>query len=516
MLIGNRLNRITNQERFQVYPQSNKISGIIDYIDNEYVDSISRSDLVEKTIPEILKYLDPHTVYIPARDLQEYNEPLEGNFSGIGVQFNMQDDTVAIVNTIPNGPSDKVGILAGDRIIRVNDSLVAGVSMINTDIVKMLKGKSGTKVMVTIVRRSVSELLEFEITRDKIPLYSVDVSYMVTPDIGYIKISKFSRTTYEEFTESAEELNQQGMKKLILDLRNNGGGYMDAATKIADQFLKKDDLIVYTEGWSQPRKEVLATSRGELIDVEVIVLIDEWSASASEILAGALQDNDGGLILGRRSFGKGLVQQQTMFNDGSALRLTIARYYTPTGRCIQKPYENGLEDYYHDLQTRFERGEFIAADSIEFADSLKYTTPGGKIVYGGGGIMPDIFIPLDTVGTSNYLSRINSRGLIYRFAFRYTDNNRSSLNQYTSYQDINNYLDEQSLLQDFVKFADENGVKPNTEDIILSQQIIVTQMKAYIARNIIDNSGFYPIIHSIDKTLLKGVEILSADELASN
>ncbi len=515
MLIGNRLSRITNQERFQVYPRSDKISGIIDYIENEYVDSISRSDMVEKTIPEILKFLDPHSVYIPAQDLPEYNEPLEGNFSGIGVQFNMQDDTVAIVNTIPNGPSEKVGILAGDRIIMVDDSLVAGVSMINTDIVKMLKGKSGTKVRVTIIRRRVSEPLEFEITRDNIPLYSVDVAYMITDEIGYIKISKFSRTTYEEFVESAEELNDQGMKKLILDLRNNGGGYMDAATKIADQFLEKDKLIVYTEGWSQPRKEIRATSRGELINTEVIVLIDEWSASASEILAGALQDNDRGLILGRRSFGKGLVQQQTMFNDGSALRLTIARYYTPTGRCIQKPYENGLEDYYHDLQARYERGEFIYADSIEFADSLKYTTPGGKIVYGGGGIMPDIFIPWDTVGISDYLSRVNSRGLIYRFAFRFTDNNRSKLNQYTNYQDISDYLDKQNLLKDFVKFAEENGVKPDTEDIILSERIIVTQMKAYIARNIIDNPGFYPILHSIDKTLLKGVEILSSEELAS-
>ena len=290
---------------------------------------------------------------------------------------------------------------------------------------------------------------------------------------------------------------------------------MDAATKIADQFLEKDNLIVYTEGWSQPRKEIRATSRGDLIGTKVIVLIDEWSASASEILAGALQDNDRGLILGRRSFGKGLVQQQTMFSDGSALRLTIARYYTPTGRCIQKPYENGLEDYYHDLQSRYERGEFIAADSIEFADSLKYTTAGGKIVYGGGGIMPDIFISLDTVGISDYLSRVSNRGLIYRFAFRYTDNNRPSLIQYTGYQDINDYLDKQNLLKDFVRFAEENGVAPVSEDIILSEQIIITQLKAYIARNIIDNPGFYPIIHSIDKTLLKGVEILSADELAS-
>jgi len=508
MLIGNQLSRITATHNFQVYPNTNKLAAIIDYIAKEYVDSISRDDLIEKTIPQVLENLDPHSVYIPASELQQYNEPLEGNFSGIGVQFNMQDDTVVIINTIQNGPSEKVGIIAGDRIVRVDDSLVAGVNMPSEDIVAMLKGKRGTKVKVTIERLNLNELIDFIITRDNIPLYSVDVAYMITGSMGFIKISQFSRTTYDEFIEAVHKLKEQGMTSLILDLRNNGGGYMDAATRIADQFLEKNKLIVYTEGRAQPRKDILATSKDELLDTRVIVLLDELSASASEILAGAIQDNDRGLILGRRSFGKGFVQQQTTFPDGSALRLTVARYYTPTGRCIQKPYSKGVDDYYHELQARFDHGEFVYADSIHFADSLKYYTPAGKVVYGGGGIMPDIFVPWDTIGMTSYYEQVRSRGLIYRYAFRYTDDNRTKLNRFNDYREIVSYLDKQSLLNDFVTFAEKNGVRKNTEEIILSEQIIMTQLKAYIARNLIDNPGFYPIIQSIDKTLLKGIEIL--------
>jgi len=512
MLIGNLLSRISTLDRFQVYPKTNKINNVIDYISQEYVDSINKDQLVELTIPEILKHLDPHSVYIPAEELQQFNEPLEGNFSGIGVQFNMQDDTVAIINTVPNGPSEKIGIKAGDRIIRVNDSLVAGVKMQSDDIVKMLKGKRGTKVKVTIIRRGVGDPLDFDITRDKIPLTSIDVSYIIANDIGFIKISEFSRTTYDEFVEAARSLHSQGMTKLILDLRSNGGGYMDAATKIADEFLDEGKLIVYTEGRAQPRHNVYAAPKGECINTKILVLIDELSASASEIFAGAIQDNDRGLILGRRSFGKGLVQQQTIFNDGSALRLTIARYYTPTGRCIQKPYNNGLEDYYFDIQNRYDRGEFVVADSIKFADSLKYTTPGGNIVYGGGGIMPDIFVPFDTIGVTPYLNQVRNRGLIYRYAFVYTDNNRAALSQFTNHRDISSYLDKQDLLMKFVNYAESNGVKKNVEEIILSEKIIMTQLKAYIARNIIDNPGYYPIIQEIDQTLQKGIEILASEQ----
>jgi len=509
MLLGNMLSRLSKSDRFQIYPKNSKISNVIDYISAEYVDSINTNSLVDKTIPEILKQLDPHSLYIPAVDLQEYNEPLEGNFSGIGVQFNMQEDTVAIVNTIKNGPSEKAGILAGDRIVRVDDSLVAGVNMNSDDIVKMLKGKRGTQVDVAIARRGVDDLIDFIITRDNIPLYSVDVHYMITDDIGYIKISNFSRTTYKEFTDAVTALNEQGLKKLILDLRANGGGYLDAATQITDEFLEKGKLIVYTEGFSQPRRDAYATSNGELIDKDIVVLIDEFSASASEILAGAIQDNDRGTIVGRRSFGKGLVQEQTTFSDGSALRLTIARYYTPTGRCIQRPYDNGMEEYYHDLQVRFNRGEFVEQDSIRFADSLQYTTPGGKIVYGGGGIMPDVFVPYDTTLFTPYFIRVRNRGIIYRFAFKFTDDHRGELQVFNNHMDISEYLDQQKLLSRFVEFAEGKGIKRNVEEIIISEKLIITQLKAYIARNILDNPGFYPIIQDIDPTLLKGIEVLS-------
>lgn len=512
MLLGNMLSRLSRDTRFQVYPRSNKISNVIDYITAEYVDSININSLVDKTIPDILKHLDPHSVYIPAVDLPEYNEPLEGNFSGIGVEFNMQEDTVAIVNTIKHGPSEKAGILAGDRIVKVNDSLIAGVKMPSDDIVKMLKGKKGTQVDVSIARRGVDELIDFTITRDNIPIYSVDVHYMINDEIGFIKISNFSRTTFSEFTDALKALNDQGFKKLILDLRSNGGGYLDAATRITDEFLEEGKLIVYTEGRAQPRRDVYASGRGELIDKDVVILIDEFTASASEILAGAIQDNDRGLIVGRRSFGKGLVQEQTTFSDGSALRLTVARYYTPTGRCIQRPYNNGMEEYYHDLQTRFARGEFLEQDSIQFADSLRYTTPGGRIVYGGGGIMPDVFVPYDTTLLTPYLTKVRNRGLIYRFAFKFTDIHRSELQNFDNPGDISDYLERQQLLNQFVNFAENQGIKRNLEEIIMSERLIMTQLKAYIARNIIDNPGFYPIIQNIDPALQKGIELLSKTE----
>jgi carboxyl-terminal processing protease len=381
--------------------------------------------------------------------------------------------------------------------------------MPDRDIVKMLKGKRGTKVNVSIARRGVEELLEFEITRDRIPIASIDLAYMLTDDIGFIKISEFSKSTSDEFRAAVDTLNEQGMKKLILDLRMNGGGYMNAATQIADQFLEAGTPIVYTEGHAQPRQDVVATSRGKLHDHELIILIDEGSASASEILAGAIQDNDRGLILGRRSFGKGLVQQQTMFSDGSALRLTIARYYTPTGRSIQKPYENGLDDYIHETRTRFDRGEFIYADSIKFADSLKYKTPGGKTVYGGGGIMPDIFVPVDTSLYTRFYAKVSSRGLIYRFAYKYADSNRNKMKDFSDHHDLVKFLHRQDLYNKFVDFAEKNGIKESTEEIILSKHVISTQLNAFIARFILDNMGYYPIIHEIDPNIQKSLEIFA-------
>jgi carboxyl-terminal processing protease len=490
-------------------PKSNKVSSALHYILNEYVDTVSMTNLNESVMPALIENLDPHSIYIPASEFQRFSEPLMGNFSGIGVSFNMNDDTVAIISTIPNGPSEMVGIQAGDRIIMVDDSLVAGVNMPSDDIVRMLKGPKNTVVKVTIFRRGEPAYLDFEITRDDIPIYSVDVAYKVNENTGYIKISQFAQTTYHEFIQAAEELKTQGIEKLIVDLRRNGGGIMEAATMIADEFLEEGQLIVYTEGRSRPRENDYATSRGILKDAKVVVLVDETSASASEILAGAIQDNDRGLVIGRRSFGKGLVQEEMRFSDGSALRLTVARYYTPTGRSIQRPYENGKEDYYHDFTQRWERGEFEYADSIKFDDSQKFTTPGGKIVYGGGGITPDVFVPVDTTGSSEYYNKVRSLGLMYRFAFYYTDINRSSLEQFTTAQDIEGYLDDQDLLSQFIQYVREKGVEPDYDDIRISEMVLLKTIKAYVARNIIDNDGFYPIIADIDQTLKVAIETIA-------
>jgi len=490
-------------------PRSNKITSALQYIVNEYVDTVSLDVMNESVMPALVDKLDPHSIYIPATDFQRFSEPLVGNFSGIGVSFNMTDDTVAIINTIPNGPSEMVGIMAGDRIIMVDDSVVAGVNMPSDDIVKMLKGPKNTQVKVSIYRRGEKKPLEFEITRDDIPIYSVDVAYKVQDNIGYIKISQFAQTTFREFMQAVEKLKTQGVDKLIIDLRNNGGGIMEAATMIADQFLEDGQLIVYTEGKARPRENDYATSRGILKEDKVVVLIDESSASASEILAGALQDNDRGLVIGRRSFGKGLVQEEMRFSDGSALRLTVARYYTPTGRSIQRSYENGKDDYYHDYANRIMRGEMEHRDSIKFDDSQKFVTPGGKIVYGGGGIMPDVFVPIDTTVFSEYYNRVRSLGLMYRFAFSYTDQNRASLEQFTTPEEIEGYLDDQNLMPEFIEYAREKGVPPVYDDIRTSQVPLHQTLKAYIGRNVIDNIGFYPIIASIDNTLQVAIDTLS-------
>jgi len=495
---------------FSLTPKSNKISTAIQYIMNEYVDTVDANGLNESVIPALVDKLDPHSIYIPASDFQRFSEPLMGNFSGIGVSFNMTDDTVAIINTIPNGPSEMVGVMAGDRIIMVDDSVVAGVNMPSDDIVKMLKGPKNTLVKVTVYRRGEKAPIDFEITRDDIPIYSVDVAYKANENTGYIKISQFAQTTYHEFMRAIEKLKTQGVDKLIIDLRRNGGGIMEAATMIADQFLEEGQLIVYTEGRTRPRENDYATSRGALKDDKVVVLMDESSASASEILAGAIQDNDRGLVIGRRSFGKGLVQEEMRFPDGSALRLTVARYYTPTGRSIQRSYENGKENYYHDLSERWMRGEFEHADSVKFDDSQKFLTPGGKTVYGGGGIMPDVFVPLDTSGTSEYYNKIRSLGLMYRFAFYYTDKYRSSLDQFTTAQDIESYLDDQDLLPQFITYASEKGVQPDYDDIRVSKVVLHKTIKAYVARNIIDNDGFYPIIADIDETLKVAIDTITA------
>lgn len=502
ILIGIAINQRSQvMGNLMLYPKNDKIQNILRYIQEEYVDTVSSKNLSEKAIVSVLKELDPHSAYIPAEEFNSVTEPLEGNFSGIGVHFNMQNDTVVVINTIPNGPSALVGVMAGDRIVKVNDTVVAGVKWESDAIVKRLKGPRGTKVLVHVVRPGVKRLLSFEITRNTIPLNSVDVSYMLDESTGYIKISQFARTTPAEFVAAVTKLRSMGMKKVILDLRGNGGGYLDAATALSDHFLTDGKLIVYTQGRARKRENFFATSSGICHTTPVAVIIDEFSASASEILAGAIQDNDRGIIIGRRSFGKGLVQEQVPLNDGSALRLTVARYYTPTGRSIQKPYTNGSEDYYKDIANRYLHGEFENKDSIRFNDSLKFKTPGGKTVYAGGGIMPDIFVPVDTSGFSPFYDDVRNMGLIYTFSFNFSDSKRDALKRIKTLEEFESHISKIDIFQLFQEFAEKKGVKANPKDIAVSRKLIDTQLRAYIVRNFFDDDGFYPKIREIDHTI---------------
>jgi len=517
ILIGNLLNR-NSQPGFASLNtgKSNKISEILSYIDNGYVDSVNTSNIIEKTIPEVLKNLDPHTSYIPASDMQEVQEEMTGKFSGIGVQFSIMEDTVRVIEVISGGPSSKVGIMPGDRIVRVNDSIIAGVSVANATVLSLLRGDKNTKVVVGVVRKGSANQLEFEILRGDIPINSIDVSYMINGETGFIKISRFANKTYKEFMEGMEKLSDSGAKKVIIDLRQNPGGSLVGVLQMVDEFLAKDEPILYTEGVNQPRKTYNASGNNTWKDIKVYVMIDEFSASASEIFAGAIQDNDRGLIIGRRSFGKGLVQEQIPLSDGSALRLTVARFYTPSGRCIQSSYDDGNEKYYNNIYERFHSMEQLVADSIHFADSLKYTTKGGRIVYGGGGIMPDFFVPVDTSGNSEYFNGIFRKGLIYSFAYSYADEHRKILSAFTKADEFESYLDKKNILEEFVKYAAEKGVKRDNEGLKASSRIINTQLKAYIARNIIGEQGFYPIIQKIDNTLIRAIEISKQNLLVEN
>lgn len=505
IMIGYRLTS-NSGNNLPLISKSSKLEAIIDLIQNAYVDSISTDTLVEKTIPQLLKNLDPHTAYIPAKEMVEVEEEMRGNFGGIGVQFSIQNDTVMVVDVISGGPSSKLGILAGDRIVSVNDTTLVGAGLKNEKVLSKLRGEKGTKVKVGIKRKGFRELIPFDITRGDIPIYSVDVSYMIDAETGYIKVSRFAEQTYHEFMTGMEKLKQQGMKNVIVDLRGNPGGYLNAVIRMVNEFLDKGELIVYTEGNSQARKTYQADSRGAFRDKGVVVLIDDFSASASEIFAGAIQDNDRGWIIGRRSFGKGLVQEQIPFNDGSAVRLTVARYYTPSGRCIQKPYDKGNDEYYKDIMDRAIHGEFQKVDSIKYKDTIKYKTLGGRIVYGGGGVMPDFFIPADTLGFSDYYSKITQKGLVYQFALDYADSNRKELSKMNTIGEFENYFQKTNVLNIFVAFAEKKGVKPNQADLNTSSKIIDSQIKAYIARNIIGDQGFFPIIKNIDKTLLEAIE----------
>ncbi|MEN8117803.1 MAG: S41 family peptidase [Bacteroidota bacterium] len=517
ILIGNTLKRNAQPVFGDMgFGKPNKIATILNLIDKGYVDSVNTGHIVEQTIPEILKNLDPHTTYIPARDMQEVQEEMQGNFSGIGVQFSVQEDTVRVVEVISGGPSSKVGILPGDRIVSVNDSIIAGVNVKNQTVLSLLKGKKNTQVRVGIIRNGYDGQIEFEITRGDIPIYSVDVSYMIDDETGFIKISRFANTTYDEFMEGMRKLDRLGAQKVIIDLRRNPGGALVGVLRMVDEFLEKGEPILYTEGINQPRKTYNASGKTSFADIKVFVMIDEFSASASEIFAGAMQDNDRGIVIGRRSFGKGLVQEQIPMMDGSALRLTVARFYTPSGRCIQSSYEDGNDEYYHNIYERFHNMEQLIADSIHFADSLKYKTKGGRIVYGGGGIMPDFFVSVDTTGNSEYYNKIYRRGLIYSFAYAYADQHRDVLSTFTKAEEIEIYLDKQNALNDFIEYAKEKGVARDKNGLEASHMIINTQMKAYIARNIVGEEGFYPIIKQIDKTLLRAIDISQQNLLVEN
>ena len=483
----------------------NMLGELLNYIDAEYVDEVSKDELVNKTVKYLLQELDPHSYYISPDEYAEMNEPLEGNFDGIGVQFNIQNDTLVVIDPIVNGPSEKVGIRAGDRIIKVNDSLIAGVGVRNRTVLKLLKGVKGTKVEVTVSRRG-NEPIKFLITRDKIPIHSVSSTYMLNDTTGYIKVDRFGSNTTKEFLNGVSKLQNQNAKKVVIDLRGNGGGYMNAATDMLDAFFDKGELLVYTEGKARRKTETMSKTKATFNKMSVVVLIDESSASASEIFAGAIQDHDRGVIVGRRSFGKGLVQEQTVWPNGSATRLTIARYYTPSGRCIQKPYADGVKEYQEEYYHRYENGEMLSKDSIEISDSSVYKTDAGRLVFGSGGITPDVFIPIDTTQGSSYLTELAYSGVIYDFAFDYADHHRDEMSKYKDANDyIANFMISQKLIAELIAFAENKKVVYNDFGFNRSKGVIEKRLKAYIARNIWNDVGFYPIWNSDDPTIKAAV-----------
>lgn len=505
------------------------------HVDKLYVDSVEGDKLIEKAMVSMLEELDPHSVYIPPKEVKKMEEPLTGNFEGVGIQFNILRDTIYVVSTIAGGPSEKIGIRAGDKIITVDQDTVAGVGIQNSGVVKYLRGDKGTKVIVGIKRTGVKELLDFKITRDKIPLFSLDASYMVTPTIGYIKLNRFARTTVEEFIEAATALKEQGMTSLILDLQGNGGGYLSSAVGLADQFISGNKRLVYTKGRFYPQEDFNAKKEGVFEQGKLAVLVDESSASASEIVSGAIQDWDRGLIIGRRSFGKGLVQRPFNLPNGGKVRLTVSRYYTPSGRSIQKSYEDGADAYRMEKYERYDNGELVNADSIHVPDSLKYFTDNKRVVYGGGGIHPDIFVSIDTTTRSNYVNQMIRKGIIYQFGINYVDKNRKKINK--TYKDVDSYIKsfevDNEILEALDDFAKKEGLKKgiiNSDDkneiegdkIIALQnlekeriendkELIALRLKSLIARNLWNSSAFYKTIAPLNESLQKAIEVMQDD-----
>jgi carboxyl-terminal processing protease len=494
------------QSKTQV--SGDKVRDVLQYILDEYVDTLNASQLQDDAITALLSRLDPHSSYIPASELEQMSEQLEGNFDGIGVEFNIQRDTIMVVAAISGGPSEALGIQSGDRIVEIEGKRVAGTNITNEDVMKKLRGKKGTRVKVGIYRPGRKSILPFTITRDKIPIYSVDAAILLDAQTGYIKISRFAATTFEEYLKAYETLKAQGMKQLVLDLRDNPGGYLNAAVDLCDEFLAGGQKIVYTEGKARARENYDATSKGEFESGALVVLIDEGSASASEIVSGAIQDNDRGWVIGKRSFGKGLVQEEVRFDDGSAMRLTIARYYTPSGRCIQRTYENGSEAYYQEIADRM-RGEKEKDAGKSHKDSASFKTRAGRVVYGGGGISPDIEVKSDTTGYSEYLANVVSKGLINRFAFERVDRTRKQLK--TMYPDAAKFVagfDASGLLAEFAAFCSKNGVASDSEGQRISAALITQQIEALIARAMYGNEGYFSVQTKHDKTVSKALEVI--------
>ncbi len=488
-------------------------------ISNLYVDSTSQTKLVEDAITGMLENLDPHSTYTNPEETKEMTEPLAGNFDGIGIQFNMLTDTVYVIQVVSGGPSEKVGLMAGDRIVEVNDTVIAGVKMSTPEVMKRLRGPKGSEVHVKVKRGEEPQLLDFTITRGKVPVYSIDAVYMADKETGYIKLNRFAASSTKEFKEALSSLSKKGMTQLILDLQGNGGGYLNVPIELADEFLSRGKIIVYTEGNKQKRQDALSTAAGSFEKGRLVILVDEASASASEILSGAVQDWDRGVIIGRRTFGKGLVQRPLPLPDGSMIRLTVARYYTPTGRCIQKPYEKGKGDEYaHDLISRYNRGELMSADSIHFPDSLKaQTLAKGRTVYGGGGIMPDVFVPIDTTFYSDYHRTLVSKGLVNRVAMNYLDKHREELNK--KYKKILTYKEKfivpESLMDELLAMAEEKKISFKKEEYNRSLPLIQLQIKALIARDLFDMTEYFYIINDANRTYQEALKLIN-DEAKYN
>ena len=480
---------------------------------NHYVDPVSLDTIYEKAIPALLSELDPHSEYIPKKMFEQVNESLEGHFDGIGIVFNAMTDTITVLSVIPQGPSDRAGVRPGDRIMLIDGREVAGKGIPQDSMVKLMRGPRGSKVKLSVRRSSLDDLVDMTITRAPIELHSVTAAFMLDRDeaIGYIRLAQFSRTSYNEVSKALERLRSEGMKSVIIDLRGNGGGFLDQVVAMVNELLPANQLIVYTEDRYGQRVNEYSNGSGSYTDIGIAVLVDEFSASSSEILAGAIQDNDRGLVIGRRTFGKGLVQAQIPFEDGSAMRLTVARYYTPTGRSIQKPYTNGNEEEYHmDLVNRINHHELFSADSIHFDESMKFTTPKGRTVYGGGGIMPDIFIPIDTLYVSDYYNKVWNSNVLYRYTLDFNDRHRKAIDKVTTIEELDAVLDSKSLIDDFVAYAERNGIERDQEGLDKSREVIEAQIRAYIGRNAMaDEAGFYHNIYPIDEAMQRAVEELS-------